>query len=207
MEQELPAEALELAEQEKDPSRAAELRAIAEITGRVPYEPARNFHEALQSIYFVQCYPLDGRCGVGFNLGRADRYLFPFYEKDMADGTLTKDKAMELIECLWLKLTGIHGIRSHRHSKFAPGYFPYQQVHVGGIGKDLKYYTNDLTYLFIDALMSVRTTQPTLCVLWHRDMPWKLKAHVRRTGGGRHGPPSIFNYDQLVQYADECGAG
>jgi formate C-acetyltransferase len=137
-------------------------------------------------------------CGVGFNLGRADRYLLPFYEADIANGSLTKEKAMELVECLWLKLTAIHGIRSHRHSQFAPGYFPYQQVHVGGIGKDLKYYTNDLTYLFIDALLSVRTTQPTLCVMWHKEMPWKLKAKAAQLVAGGMGHPSIFNYEQLV---------
>jgi formate C-acetyltransferase len=193
------AKALELAEKEKDPARAAELKKIAEITGRVPYEPARNFHEALQAIYFTQCYLWMEGCGVGFNLGRADRYLLPFYEKDIADGALTQEKALELIECLWIKLTGIHGIRSHRHSKFAPGYFPYQQVHVGGIGKDLKYYTNDLTFLFIDALLSVRTTQPTLCVLWHKDMPWKLKARAAQLAAAGMGHPSIFNYEQLVQ--------
>jgi formate C-acetyltransferase len=192
------AKALELAAKEKDPARAAELKQIAEITGRVPYEPARNVHEALQAIYFTQCYLWMEGCGVGFNLGRADRYLLPFYQKDIADGTLTKEKALELVECLWLKLTGIHGIRSHRHSKFAPGYFPYQQVHVGGIGKDLKYYANELSYLFIDALISVRTTQPTLCVLWHRDMPWQLKAHAAQLAAAGMGHPSIFNYDQLV---------
>ena len=190
--------ALELAEVEKDPVRAAELRTIAEITGRVPYEPARNFHEALQSMFFAHSFLWMEGTGVGFNLGRADRFLLPYYEKDLADGTLTKEKALELIECLWIKLTGIHGIRSHRHSKFSPGYFPFQQVHVGGIGKDLKYYTNSLTYLFIDALLSVRTTQPTLCILWHKDMPWKLKARTAELVGAGMGHPSIFNYEQLV---------
>jgi formate C-acetyltransferase len=71
-------------------------------------------------------------------------------------------------------------------------------VHVGGIGKDLKYYTNDLTYLFIDALLSVRTTQPTLCVLWHKDMPWALKAKAANLVSAGMGHPSIFNYEQLV---------
>ena len=192
------AKALELAAKETDPVRAAELKEIAEITGRVPYEPARNFREALQSIYFAQCFLWMEGCGVGFNLGRADRYLLPFYEADLANGTLTREQAMELVECLWLKLTAIHGIRSHRHSRFAPGYFPYQQVHVGGIGKDLKYYTNELTYMFIDALLSVRTTQPTLCVLWHKDMPWALKAKAAKLVAGGMGHPSIFNYELLV---------
>ncbi len=192
------AKALELAAQETDPVRAAELKEIAEITGRVPYEPARNFREALQSIYFTQCFLWMEGCGVGFNLGRADRYLLPFYEADLTNGTLTREQAMELVECLWLKLTAIHGIRSHRHSRFAPGYFPYQQVHVGGIGKDLKYYTNELTYMFIDALLSVRTTQPTLCVLWHKDMPWALKAKAAKLVAGGMGHPSIFNYELLV---------
>jgi formate C-acetyltransferase len=190
--------ALELAEIESDPTRVAELRQIADVTGRVPYEPAQTFREALQSIFFVQCFLWMEGCGVGFNIGRADRFLYPYYKRDISSGTLTNAEAMELVECLWIKLTGIHNIKSHRHSKFSPGYFPYQQVHVGGIGKDLKYYTNELSYLFIDALLSVRTTQPTLCVLWHRAMPWELKARAAKLVAAGMGHPSIFNYEQLV---------
>lgn len=190
--------ALELAKQEKDPVRVKELEKIAEIVGRVPYEPARNFYEALQSIFSTQCFLWLEGSGVGFNLGRADRYLLPFYERDIANGTLTQEKAMELLECMWIKLTGIHWLNSKGLAQFFPGYFPYQQVHVGGIGKDLKYYTNELTYLFMDALLSVRTTQPTLCILWHKEMPWELKARAAQLVSAGMGHPSIFNYEQLI---------
>jgi len=199
VEQELSEEGLGTGWSREDSVRAAELKKIADITGRVPYEPATNFYEALQSMYFCQCFLWMEGCGVGFNLGRADRFLLPYYEKDITDGTLSREQALELIECLWIKLTGIHNIKSHRHSKFAPGYFPYQQVHVGGIGKDLKYYANDLSYLFIDALLSVRTTQPTMCILWHKDMPWKLKAQSAELVAAGMGHPSIFNYDLLIK--------
>ncbi len=190
--------ALELAGKEKDPVRAMELKGIAERAGRVPYEPARNFYEALQSIYFTQCFLWLEGSGVGFNLGRADRYLLPFYERDLADGTLTREKAKELLECLWIKLTGIHWLNSKGLAMFFPGYFPYQQVHVGGIGKDLRYYTNELSYLFIDAILSVRTTQPTIAILWHKDMPWELKAKAAQLVAAGMGHPSIFNYEQLI---------
>lgn len=191
--------ALELAKEEKDPIRALELEKIAEIVGRVPYEPARNFHEALQSMYFTQCFLWLEGSGVGFNLGKADRFLFPFYQRDIENGTLTKDEAQELLECLWIKLTGIHWLNSKGVAEFFPGYFPYQQVHIGGIGKDLKYHTNELSYLFIDALLSVRTTQPTVCILWHRDMPWALKVKSAKLVAVGMGHPSMFNLEQLVK--------
>ena len=191
--------ATELSKKEKDQGRALELAKIADIVGRVPYEPARNFHEALQSIFFTQCFLWLEGSGVGFNLGRADRYLFPFYQRDIEDGTITKEEAQELIECLWIKLTGIHWLNSKGVAEFFPGYFPYQQVHVGGIGKNLKYYTNELSYLFIDALLSVRTTQPTICVLWHKDMPWELKAKTAELVAAGMGHPSIFSYEELIK--------
>ncbi|MDD1779308.1 MAG: hypothetical protein LUQ65_14165 [Candidatus Helarchaeota archaeon] len=190
--------ALELSKKESNPIIVQELETISEIVGRVPYEPARNFYEALQSIYFTQCFLWLEGSGVGFNLGRADRYLFPFYQRDRENGLLSRERAQELIECLWIKLTGIHNLHSRALSQFFPGYFPYQQVHVGGIGRDLNYYANDLTYLFIEALLSVRTTQPTLCILWHKDMPWDFKNKAARLVSAGMGHPSIFNYEQLI---------
>ena len=191
--------ALKLAAKEKDPLRASELEKIAEIVGRVPYEPARNFQEALQSVYFTHCFLWLEGSGCAFNLGRADRYLFPFYQKDIESGILTKEQALELIECLWIKMTGIHWLNGNTVAEFAAGYFPFQQVQVGGIGKNLRYYANELSYMFVDALINVRTTQPTLCVLWHKDMPWELKAKAVELIAAGMGHPSMINYEQLIK--------
>ncbi len=191
--------ALELAANEEDRARASELKKIAEIIGRVPYEPARTLHEALQSIFFTQCFLWLEGSGCGFGLGRMDRFLYPYYQRDIESGALTKDQALELIECMWIKMTGIHWLISKMIAWAAPGYYPFQHVHVGGIDKDLKYYTNDLSYMFIEALLNVRTTQPTLCVLWHRDMPWELKAKTGELIAAGMGHPSIFNYEKLIE--------
>ncbi len=191
--------ALELASQEKNPARVDELRKIAEITGRVPYEPARTFHEALQSIFFTQCFLWLEGSGCGFGLGRLDRYLYPYYRRDIESGILTRARALELIECMWIKLTGIHWIISKMIAWAAPGYYPFQHVHVGGIDKNLRYYTNDLSYMCIEALLNVRTTQPTLCILWHKDMPWELKMKTGELIAAGMGHPSIFNYEKLIE--------
>ena len=190
--------ALKLAAEEKDPTRAAELKRIAQVVGKVPYEPASTFHEALQSVYFMMCLVQLEGSGIGFSLGRADRYLFPFYSRDIDAGMLTKEEAQELIECAWIKLTGIHWVNSAAGAEFAPGYFPFQQVAVGGINKDQRYHANELSYMFIDGLLNVRTTQPTVAVLWHRDMPWDLKAKAVELIAAGMGHPSMINYDLLV---------
>jgi len=190
--------ALKLAAKEKDPVRASELKRISDIVGRVPYEPASNFQEALQSVYFTNCFLWLEGSGCAYNLGRADRYLSPFYQRDIDSGILTKEQALELIECLWIKMTGIHWLNGAQVAEFSPGYFPFQQVDVGGIGKNLRYYANELSYMFADALINVRTTQPTLCVLWHRDMPWELKAKAVELINAGMGHPSIINYEQLI---------
>jgi len=191
--------ALDLAAKEKDRARASELKKIAEIVGRVPYEPARTLHEALQSMFFTQCFLWLEGSGCGFGLGRMDRFLYPYYQKDIESGALTKAQALELIECMWIKMTGIHWLLSKMIAWSTPGYYPFQQVHVGGIDKNLKYYANDLSYMFIEALLNVRTTQPTLCIMWHRDMPWELKVKTGELIAAGMGHPSIFNYEKLIE--------
>jgi formate C-acetyltransferase len=193
------AKARELAQREKDPQRKKELMKIAERCERVPYYPARNFAEALQSIYFVQCFLWMEGCGVSFSLGRFDQYMYPFYKKDLEEGRLTRDQAKELLECLWIKLTGIHWLNSKQNAYFFPGYFPFQNLQVGGVKEGWVDATNDLTYLVIEALMDSRTTQPTVSVFWHKNMPEKLKLMTAELVSLGMGHPSIFSMESTAE--------
>ena len=96
-------EALKLAEIETDVKRKEELMSIAEVCKNVPLNPARNLHEALQSIFFVQVAINLESLDNGISPGRIDNYLFPFYEKGIASGELSREKAKELLAAFSIK--------------------------------------------------------------------------------------------------------
>ena len=94
-----------MAAEESDPVRRAELETIAEICRHVPEHPARNFYEAVQAQWFLQVgYRLENMNGGGVGLGRLDQYLYPLYKAGLEDGTLTEGRAMEILECMFIKV-------------------------------------------------------------------------------------------------------
>ncbi|MCB6367302.1 formate C-acetyltransferase/glycerol dehydratase family glycyl radical enzyme, partial [Intestinibacillus massiliensis] len=148
--------AREKAAEETDADRKAELLQIAENLDHVPANPARTFMEALQSFWILQigCY-IEAN-GPSYSPGRVDQLFYPYYKKDLAAGRLTEEKALELIECLYLKFAENTWFLSTNAAMYFAGYQPYQNVCVGGIARDGKDATNELSYLFITAKMEVR---------------------------------------------------
>lgn len=133
--------ARELAEQEKDAARKAELLGIAEVCDWVPANPARTFWEALQSFYFAWMMV---RWEDWSSMGRVDQYFCPYYQRDISEGRLTKEEAQELIDCFLIKANQGEGI---------------QQTHtvaVGGFKADGSDATNELSYMFIEGMMHTR---------------------------------------------------
>ncbi|MCH7909287.1 MAG: hypothetical protein IIB38_06680, partial [Candidatus Hydrogenedentes bacterium] len=98
------AEARELANKEEDAGRKAELLKIAEACDRVPAYPARTFYEAVQSVWFVHIlHALDNEHASGMGPGRPDQYMYPFYQRDIEEGRITKEEAQELIDCWFMR--------------------------------------------------------------------------------------------------------
>lgn len=130
--------------EESNEQRKAELIEMAERCRRVPAEPPRSFMEAVQSIWMTQVvlqisYGMD----CVFSPGRVDQYLYPFYKGDMEAGRITRDKASEAIEELLIKA--------------ADNYIAGDNVFtIGGVGRDGEDATNDVSYLFLDALQNTR---------------------------------------------------
>jgi formate C-acetyltransferase len=194
-------EARRLAKLARDPNRAAELAQIADICDRVPAEKPRTFWEALQYYWFVhlgvtaELNPWDA-----FNPGRLDQHLFPFYERELAAGTLTRDQAEELLHCLWIKFNnqpappkvGVTAAESGTYTDFA-------QINTGGVKPDGSDAVNEVTYLLLDVIEEMRLLQPSSSVQLSKKNPdrfMKRAAKIIRTGFGQ---PSIFNTDVVVQ--------
>lgn len=148
-----------------DPKRKAELLAIAENCRVVPEHPPRNFQQALQLVWFVHVYFHIEVCTTACGFGRFDQYMWPFYEKDvLTDKTLTRDEALELLECFYLKACEVFEVRDRWYAGSFAGYPMWEILVVGGQTPEGKDATNELSYLCLDAAADLQTTQPVLAV-------------------------------------------
>jgi formate C-acetyltransferase len=192
------ARARELAASETSSERKAELLKIAEVCDRVPAYPARTFYEAIQSVWFVHIlHALDNEHATGMGPGRPDQYLYPYYERDIAEGQIIKEAAQELIDCWFMRYSQYYvllpkGGLSH-HS-------PGHHLDVGGLKPDGTDASNELSYMFLEAMMhTTGITEPTLGLLVHSKTPDALliKACQLTAMGG--GYPMFINQDHRVQ--------
>lgn len=157
-------EAEKLAAIEHDQKRKKELLSIAEVCSHVPLNPARTFHEALQSVYFYQVAIFMEQNAASYNPGRMDQYLFPYFYADIMDGKITKDEAQELLNCLWVKFSEPCLFQDALTAEFAAGYPMFQNVCVGGVDNTGKDAVNELSYMILQSTMDVQLYQPSLSV-------------------------------------------
>jgi formate C-acetyltransferase len=193
--------ALEQAQAESDAAHRAELEKIAEVCAHIPAHPPCDFHEALQYYWFVHLgVTTELNTWDAFCPGRLDQHLFPFYERGMADGTLTRENAKELLGCLWVKFNnqpappkvGVTAAESGTYTDFA-------QINVGGLRRDGSDGVNEVSYLLLDVIEEMRLLQPSSSIQVSKKSPdrfIKRAAKIIRTGFGQ---PSIFNADLIVQ--------
>lgn len=196
------AEALEkLVMTETDNRRRDELLEMAAICRRVPAHAPETFHEALQHYWFIhvgvitELNPWDS-----FNPGRLDQHLLPFYQKEIAEGSLTKERATELLQAFWIKFNnhpappkvGVTAQESNTYTDFC-------LINVGGVKANGSDAVNELSYLILDVIEEMRLLQPSSMVQLSKKNPDQLihrAARIVKTGFGQ---PSIFNTDAIVQ--------
>ncbi|ACA54991.1 glycyl radical protein [Clostridium botulinum] len=189
--------AREMITKEDDETRKMELMEIARIMDKVPYEPADNFYEAIQSMWFVHLILQIESNGHSLSYGRMDQYLYPYLKKDLESGDITEDKAVELLTNLWLKTFTINKVRSWSHTQFSAGSPLYQNVTVGGQTTDKKDAVNKLSYLIIKSVAQTRLPQPNLTVRYHKGLDDKFMneaIEVLKLGTGM----PAFNSDEVI---------
>lgn len=195
------AKARELAEQESDEQRKAELLKIAENCDRVPAHPATTFYEAVQSVWFLcVLYAWDNEWAWGISPGRADQYLNPYYEKDIEEGRITTEEAQELIDCFFMRNSQFFPIMSAGAARWSGPHAPGVHMDVGGLNADGTDGTTPLSYMFIEARMhTLAFVEPTLGCLVHSKTPDALliKASMLTALGG--GWPMFINQDLMVE--------
>ena len=170
--------ARELAGKEQDPVRRAELEHIAEVNARVPAHAPQTFWEAIQAVWTIESLLVVEENQTGMSIGRVDQYMYPFYRADIESGRLTPYEAFDLAGCMLIKMSEMMWITSEGSSKFFAGYQPFVNMCVGGLTREGRDATNDLTYLLMDAVRHVKIYQPSLATRVHNKTPQKYMEKI-----------------------------
>ena len=198
--------ARDMARSEKDPERKGHLEEIARNCERVPAHPPETFLEAIQFFYFIHLVRFLEYSTMGIGV-RFDKVFGPYYEKDLAQGRLTREEGIEIIQLLWAKFLELGMVYSPLVSSVYGGVASLQAVTLGGTDEAGRDVSNELTYVILDAAKMMRVIEPSIALRVHQDTPDRLlhaAADVIRTGIGY---PSLLNDQALVPLLEHWGAG
>lgn len=191
----------QLAEQETDPQRKAELEKIADVCHWVPAHAPRDLWEAIQMYWFVHLGTVTELNGWdSMNPGHIDQHLYPFYRKGLEEGTLDRDKAKELLSCLWIKFNnqpappkvGVTALESGTYNDFT-------NINIGGVDRDGNNAVNDLSYIILEIQEELHELQPGLSIHIAKNTPDEFLIEGVKVIRQGHGYPSIFNPDTYIQ--------
>ena len=193
--------ARELAEKETDETRKAELLQIAANCDVVPAHAPQTFWQAIQMYWFVhlgvttELNPWDA-----YSPGRFDQHLNPFYLKDTEEGILDDEKALELLECLWVKFNnqpappkvGVTLKESGTYTDFA-------NFNTGGITPEGENGVNDVSYLILDCMDEMKLLQPSSNVQISKKTPQKFLKRACEISRKGWGQPAFYNTEAIIQ--------
>lgn len=197
----------QLAAKETDPQRKKELDKIADVCHHVPAHAPRDLWEAIQMYWFVHLGTVTELNGWdSMNPGHIDQHLFPFYQKGIEDGTLTRDQAKELISCLWIKFNnqpappkvGVTALESGTYNDFT-------NINIGGVDRNGNSAANEISYMILEIQEELHELQPGLSIHIAENTPDDfLLAGIKVIRQG-HGYPSVFNPDTYIKELTRAG--
>jgi formate C-acetyltransferase len=196
--------AKEMAASEKDPALKQKLEEIAGNCEWVPANPPRTFLEAVQFFYFIHLvrYLEYSSLGIGIRLD----YLFgPYYEADLREGRITREKALEILQLLWAKFLELGLVYSPLVTSVYGGVASLQAITLGGTDKKGNDVTNDLTYLALEAARTMRTIEPSIALRIHDNTPEELLSKATDVIHTGIGYPSLFNDEALIPLLEKWG--
>ena len=197
----------QMAAKETNPQRKQELEKIADVCHWVPAHAPRDLWEAIQMYWFVHLGTVTELNGWdSMNPGHIDQHLFPFYQKGIAEGTLTRDQAKELISCLWIKFNnqpappkvGVTALESGTYNDFT-------NINIGGVDRDGKSAANEISYMILEIQEELHELQPGLSIHIAENTPDEFLLEGIKVIRQGHGYPSIFNPDTYVQEMVRAG--
>lgn len=179
--------------------REQELTEVAAICKNLSERGARTFHEAVQSIWFLFVILHMESNASSFSPGRMDQYLYPFYERDVAQGRIDKDRALVLLECLWLKFNQIVYLRNQNSAKYFAGFPIGFNIALGGVDAQGKDTYNEVSLLCLQAQYDLGLPQPNLSVRLHKHTSSELMQAAIQVVAKGSGMPQFFNDEAIIQ--------
>jgi formate C-acetyltransferase len=181
--------------------RQSDFLEMARICRKVPAHAPETFHEALQHYWFIhlgvitELNPWDS-----FNPGRLDQNLWPFYKQETEAGTLTRERAVELLQSFWIKFNnhpappkvGVTAQESNTYTDFC-------LINLGGLKPDGTDAVNELTFLILDVIEEMRLVQPSSMIQMSHKNPDSLIHRALRIIKTGFGQPSCFNTDAIIR--------
>ena len=190
-----------MAAETKDEKRRAELLKIADVCRWVPAHAPRDMQEAIQMYWFVHLGTVTELNGWDcMNPGHIDQHLWPFYQKGIEDGTLTRERAKELISCFWIKFNnqpappkvGVTALESGTYNDFT-------NINIGGIDREGRNAVNEISYMILEVQEELHELQPGLSVHIAKVTPDDFILAATKVIRQGHGYPSLFNPDTYTR--------
>ena len=190
-----------MAAEEKDEKRKAELLKIADVCRWVPAHAPRDFWEAVQMYWFVHLATITELNGWdAMSPGHLDQHLGPFYEKGIADGTLTRDEAKELLACLFIKVNNTPAPpKVGVTAKESGTYNDFTNINLAGLKRDGTDGSNEVTYICLELFNELRLLQPQGNIQVSERTPDNVIRAAARVFRNGMGYPSVFNADMVIQ--------
>ena len=192
--------AKQMAAEEHDADRAAELREIAETCAKVPEHPAESFHEALQSMAIIGvCKCLEHPPHANPHWGRGDQYLYPYFMDDIQSGRITLKRAGQLLADLigrWGTQTMVESASQKESHQIN---FCINNMMLGGLNVEGEDMSNELSYLMLHMVGLLKLSSPTVCLRWNQKTPdWLMEKAIRTNLETRGGIPLFENDEKVI---------
>lgn len=174
------------------------LQRVADICANLASRPAHSFHEAVQSLWFLFVVLHMESNASSFSPGRMDQYLYPYYQKDIEKGIISKQEALEILECLWLKFNQIVYLRNQHSAKYFAGFPIGFNIAIGGIDENGCDIYNELSLLLLKAQYHLGLPQPNLSVRLNKNSSHELIQEAIKVVAKGSGMPQFFNDEAIV---------
>ena len=183
---------------ETDEERKANMTEVAQVCKNISERPADSFHEATQAIWFLFVILHMESNASSFSPGRMDKYMYPYYEKDIKSKKIDNQKALEIIEWLWLKFNEIVYMRNSNSAKFFAGFPIGFNIALGGQDENGNDFSNELTSLFLKAQEHIGMPQPNLSVRLHENTNDEILKEAIKVVSKGSGMPQFFNDKAII---------
>ena len=190
--------AAEMAATCTDPVRKAELLQISKNCDRVPENGATNFYEACQSFIITQMILQVESSGHSESPGRFDQYMYPYLEKDLASGAITKDFAQELLDCVFVKLNDLNKVRDQISAQAFAGFQVFQNIGAGGQTEDGMDATNQLSYMMMETVAHLRLSAPSFSIRVWQGTPDEFLYRACELARLGYGLPAMYNDEVII---------